>query len=102
MHTRRGLASVTAPSNMFILKWKSGLSSSTGRAAFLIDGEQRDAVVGDVVTVAPGIRHLAWNPTSGSVRLRIEMRPALRWQEFTERLFAGEEPATFLRSSAEK
>lgn len=67
-----------------------------GRAAFLIDGERRDAEVGDVVIVRPGSRHLAWNPTSGTVELRIEMRPALRWQEFTERLFAGEAAGALL------
>ena len=32
---------------------------------------------------------MAWNPTDGEVRLRIEMRPALRWEEFVERLFAA-------------
>jgi hypothetical protein len=48
--------------------------------------------------VAPaGAPHLAWNPTDEPVRLRIEMRPALRWQELVERLFAGESPAALLR-----
>ena len=46
-----------------------------GRAAFLIDGEHRYADVGDVVIVPPRSRHLAWNPTSQPVELRIEMRP---------------------------
>ncbi len=68
-----------------------------GVAAFCIEGERRDAAPGDVVVVSPGSRHQAWNPSSAPVRLRIEMRPALRWQEFTERLFNGEEPATLLR-----
>lgn len=67
-----------------------------GRAEFVVDGRNRDAGVGEVVIVPPGIRHLARNPTSGPVRLQIEMRPALRWREFTERLFAGEEPALLL------
>ena len=67
-----------------------------GRAAFRIDGHERDAVVGDLIVVAAGCRHWAWNPTSAPVKLKIEMRPALRWQEFTERLFAEEEPATLL------
>jgi quercetin dioxygenase-like cupin family protein len=67
-----------------------------GAAAFCIDDEHRDAAPGDVVVVAPGSRHRAWNPRSAPVRLRIEMRPALRWQEFTERLFAEEQPATLL------
>jgi hypothetical protein len=43
------------------------------------------------------VPHVAWNPTDGSVRLRIEMRPALRWAEFTERLFSGDPPGDLLR-----
>src|SRR5439155_25223670 len=61
-----------------------------GRAAFRIDGTERIADAGQVVIVPPGTLHLAWNPTTDVVRLRISMRPALRWAEFTERLFAGE------------
>jgi hypothetical protein len=49
------------------------------------------------VVVPPGTRHVAWNPTSDEVRLRIEMRPALRWREFVERLFGGEDPVALLR-----
>jgi hypothetical protein len=30
------------------------------------------------------------------VQLRIEMRPALRWREFTTRFFAGEDPIALL------
>src|SRR3954451_2340014 len=41
-----------------------------GKAAFLIAGEERTADPGDVVTVAPGTTHLAWNPTAGEVRLK--------------------------------
>jgi len=61
-----------------------------GRAAFRIDGVESIADAGDVVIVPPGTPHLAWNPTTDVVRVRISMRPALRWAEFTERLFAGE------------
>jgi hypothetical protein len=60
------------------------------------DGEEVHAGPGDVVVVPPGTRHLAWNPTDGEVELRIEMRPALRWAEFTERFFAGEDPVALL------
>jgi quercetin dioxygenase-like cupin family protein len=73
-----------------------------GRAAFRIGGvggvggEELEAGPGEVVVVAPGTRHLAWNPTDAPVRLRIEMRPALRWAEFTERFFAGDDPAELL------
>ncbi len=61
-----------------------------GTAAFRVGGEERTAGPGEVVVVPPGTRHLAWNPTEEPVRLRIEMRPALRWSEFVRRLFAGE------------
>jgi quercetin dioxygenase-like cupin family protein len=63
----------------------------TGTASFLIGGEAITAVPGDAVTVPPGTPHLAWNPTKTEVRLRVEFRPALRWEEFVVRLFAGEE-----------
>ena len=68
-----------------------------GTAAFRIGGVERTAGPGDTVVVPPGTPHLAWNPTSEEVRLRIEMRPALRWREFVERLFAGQDPVALLR-----
>jgi mannose-6-phosphate isomerase-like protein (cupin superfamily) len=68
-----------------------------GRAAFRIGGDEREAGPGESVVAPPGVPHLAWNPTDGPVRLRIEMRPALRWAEFTERLFRGDPPADLLR-----
>ena len=68
-----------------------------GRAAFRIGGREHEAGPGDVVVAPPGTPHLAWNPTDRVVRLRIEMRPALRWAEFTERLFRGDPPAELLR-----
>ncbi len=67
-----------------------------GHAAFRIGGEERIAGPGEVVVVSPGRAHLAWNPTDNVVRIRITTRPALRWAEFTERLFAGEDPARLL------
>jgi mannose-6-phosphate isomerase-like protein (cupin superfamily) len=63
-----------------------------GTAAFRIAGEHTTAGPGDVVTVAPGTPHLAWNPTAEPVRLKVQFRPALRWEEFVVRLFAGDEP----------
>jgi quercetin dioxygenase-like cupin family protein len=70
-----------------------------GRAAVRTggpDGDEVHAGPGDVVVVPPGTRHLAWNPTDREVELRLEMRPALRWAEFTERLFAGEDAGVLL------
>jgi quercetin dioxygenase-like cupin family protein len=60
-----------------------------GAAAFRIGGEEVRAGPGDEVVAPAGVPHLAWNPTDGPVRLRIVMRPALRWREFVERLFAA-------------
>ena len=61
-----------------------------GEAAFRIgDEEERRAGPGETVVAPPGTPHAAWNPTDAPVRLRIEMRPALRWREFVERLFAA-------------
>lgn len=60
----------------------------SGAACFRIDGIERQAGPGDVVVAAPGLPHLAWNPGSKPVHLRIRMRPALRWEIFVERLFA--------------
>ncbi len=67
-----------------------------GTAAFRIAGRERTAAVGETVIVPPGTPHLAWNPTDALVQLRITMTPALRWAEFTERLFAGENTVVLL------
>jgi quercetin dioxygenase-like cupin family protein len=67
-----------------------------GRAAFRVDGVEAEGPAGTVVVAPPGRSHLAWNPTDEPVRLRIEMRPARRWAEFTTRLFAGEDRAALL------
>ena len=68
-----------------------------GRAAFRIAGAELEAGPGETVVAPAGAPHRAWNPAGGVVRLRIEMRPALRWAEFTERLFRGDDPAALLR-----
>jgi mannose-6-phosphate isomerase-like protein (cupin superfamily) len=74
-----------------------------GRAAWRLGGPGGSTVeagTGAVVTVPPGVVHLAWNPTDEPVRLRIEMRPALRWRAFTTRLFAGDDPVALLAEFA--
>lgn len=67
-----------------------------GEVCFRIGGREEVVGPGGVAIAPPGVRHEAWNVGDGPVQLRIEMRPALRWQEFVERLFAGEEPAGLL------
>ena len=68
-----------------------------GRAAFRVAGIERIAGPGETVVVLPGTSHLAWNPTEEVVRLRITMRPALRWAAFVERLFDGDDAVALLR-----
>ena len=60
----------------------------SGRARFLIGDDERLAEPGDVVVAPPGVVHQAWNESGGETRLRITMRPALRWEEFVRRMFA--------------
>ncbi len=59
----------------------------TGSASFRINGVERRAGPGEVVIAPPGTPHMGWNPTEDEVHLRVELRPALRWEEFTEQLF---------------
>lgn len=73
-----------------------------GRAAFEVDGVLVEAGPGSWVTAPRGRPHLAWNPTDEPVRLRIEMRPALRWAEFVRQLFAGEDPIGLLEEYSEE
>jgi mannose-6-phosphate isomerase-like protein (cupin superfamily) len=68
-----------------------------GIAAFHIGGHERTAGPGEVVTVPPGTTHLAWNPTGEPVHLKVEFRPALRWEEFVVRLFAGDPVPELMR-----
>lgn len=71
-----------------------------GRAAFEVDGVLAEGGPGTVVVAPAGRPHLAWNPTDAPVHLRIEMRPALRWAEFTRRFFAGDDPLALLEEFA--
>jgi quercetin dioxygenase-like cupin family protein len=58
-----------------------------GEARFRIGDEERGARAGDTLVAPAGTPHAAWNATGDEVRVRITMRPALRWEEFVERLF---------------
>jgi quercetin dioxygenase-like cupin family protein len=69
-----------------------------GRAGFRIAGDESEAGPGEVVVAPAGVPHLAWNAGDGEARVRIELRPALRWEEFVERAFRGDEdPVALLR-----
>ncbi len=58
-----------------------------GTACLRIGGIERIAGPGDAVIAPPGTPHMGWNQGGTEVRLRIEMRPALRWEEVVETLF---------------
>jgi mannose-6-phosphate isomerase-like protein (cupin superfamily) len=60
----------------------------TGRAALLVDGVEHTLEPGDALAVPPGTPHVAWNAAEGETRLRLEFRPAGRWEEVVARLFA--------------
>ena len=62
-----------------------------GCARVRADGIERDLGPGKTAVVPAGTPHVAWNPTQEPVRLRLEFRPALRWAEFVQRLFALED-----------
>ena len=60
-----------------------------GLVRFRIDGVERTAAPGDVVIAPAGVRHMGWNIGDAPAHLRIQMRPALRWEEFVRRLFTA-------------
>lgn len=57
-----------------------------GSVEFTIGDEEIFAGPGDVVVAPPGVRHSARN-AGGPAHLRVQMSPALRWQEFVTRYF---------------
>ncbi|HEU4657881.1 MAG TPA: cupin domain-containing protein [Capillimicrobium sp.] len=59
-----------------------------GTARFRIGDEEHTVTAGESIVAPPGVPHTGWNPTGEPVRLRVELRPALRWEWFTEELFA--------------
>jgi quercetin dioxygenase-like cupin family protein len=59
-----------------------------GNIRFEIGGVGRTAGPGETIVAPPGTPHTARNIGEKPAHLRIQMRPALRWQEFVERLFA--------------
>jgi len=68
-----------------------------GTARFRIGDAETDGGPGTVAVAPPGTPHQAWNAGPDEARVRIELRPALRWEDFVVRLFAGESPADLMR-----
>ncbi len=58
-----------------------------GRVCFRVAGVERIAGPGEVVIAPAGVPHMAWTLDAAPVHLRIQMRPALCWERFVERLF---------------
>ena len=60
-----------------------------GTVRFQVDGVEHTAGTGDVVVAPAGARHASWNAGNGPAHLRIQMRPARRWEDFVVSLFAA-------------
>ncbi len=71
-------------------------TTTTGIVALRIEDRELVLKEGESAVAPAGARHIAWNPTSESVEVCLEMRPARRWEQFTRRLFAGEDPRGLL------
>jgi len=65
-----------------------------GSYMLVVDGEERLLNVGDTAEIAPGTVHRGG--TDDGALLRITFTPALRWEQFVRRLFAGEPAARLL------
>lgn len=59
----------------------------SGKLAMLVDGEERTLGPGDVAVVPPGRPHAWWNAGPVEVRIKGEIRPALRTEHFFETFF---------------
>jgi len=65
-----------------------------GSYTLVVDGSERTLRAGDSAEVSPGTVHCGW--TDDGATLRITFTPALRWEQFVRRLFAGEPAARLL------
>jgi hypothetical protein len=65
-----------------------------GSYTLVVDGEERLLATGETAEVPPGAAHCGW--TDEGATLRITFTPALRWEQFVRRLFAGEPSARLL------
>lgn len=70
----------------------------SGTLAMLVDGEERTLQPGDVAVVPPGRPHAWWNAGPDEVRIKGEIRPALRTEHFFETFFGlGKDGKTNLK-----
>ena len=66
----------------------------SGTYTLVVDGDERPLHAGDTAEIPPGAVHSGW--TDEGAILRITFTPALRWEQFVRRLFAGEPAARLL------
>jgi mannose-6-phosphate isomerase-like protein (cupin superfamily) len=66
----------------------------SGSYTLVVDGEEQALGEGDTAQVPPGAVHSGW--TEDGAVLRITFTPALHWEQFVRRLFAGEPAARLL------
>jgi mannose-6-phosphate isomerase-like protein (cupin superfamily) len=66
----------------------------SGSYTLVVDGDERTLSAGESAEIPPGAVHCGW--TEDGAVLRITFTPALRWEEFVRRLFAGEPAARLL------
>ena len=59
-----------------------------GHVGFRIGDDEVLAEAGQSVRAPAGVPHTNWNIGGSPALMRIEMRPALRWEEFVRQLFA--------------
>jgi Cupin domain len=72
----------------------------SGSYTLVVEGEERVLQAGDTAEVPPGAAHCGW--TDDGAVLRITFTPALRWEQFVRRLFAGEPAARLLHHFADE
>ena len=72
----------------------------SGSYTLVVDGEERVLGEGEKAEVPPGAVHNGW--THEGAVLRITFTPALRWEQFVRRLFAGEPAARLLHHFREE
>ena len=59
----------------------------SGRIAFRLSGKEEIAEPGTEVTVPPGQPHFWWNAGDTDAKLSVDLRPALRTEEFFDSFF---------------
>jgi len=74
----------------------------SGRASFSIAGIEHVLGAGQEMMAGADVAHSARVLGAEPARVRMTLRPALRWLEVVERLFRGDDPGVLLRSYPEE